>query len=340
MGSPPQKRRSTGRITLADVAQHAGVGAITVSRALKHPSQVSEKLRLKISQAVKELGYIPNQAARSLASSESRVISVIFPSLSNAVFSDLLDGIHDTLTPAGYRILLANSHYSASQEDELIETMLGQNPDGLIITGIDQSEQTKKRLKNTGLPVVQVMDLCTTPVDINVGFSHFDAGYAITRHLYDKGYKNIGFIGARMEKRAQRRMQGYRHALIEHGDDPDKYILTSLASTSFLLGADLMSDLLAKHSEIDAIFFSNDDMAAGAIFECLRRGIKVPQQLAIAGFNNLEFSCSVYPALTTVSIPRYEMGRLAATSLLNRLQGKETEVIVDVGFSIENREST
>ncbi|MEH6649878.1 MAG: LacI family DNA-binding transcriptional regulator [Motiliproteus sp.] len=333
-------RRSSGRVTLAEVAERAGVSAITVSRALKHPDRVSNKLRAKITLAVQELGYIPNQAARSLASAESKIISVIFPSLSNAVFSDLLDGIHDSLVPAGYRILLANSHYSITQEDELVETMLEQNPDGIIITGIDQSPKTKKRLQNINIPIVQVMELTDNPLDMSVGISHFDAGHAITEHLFGKGYKKIGFIGARMDERAQRRMQGYRQSMIAHDQDPDRYILTSLANTSFQRGADMMTELISKHNEIDALFLSNDDLAAGAIFECQRRGIQVPQQLAIAGFNDLEFSKAINPALTTVAIPRFEMGKQAAQCLLDRIEDKPFSKSVDVGFSILDREST
>lgn len=332
--------RSSGRVTLADVAKKAGASPSTVSRALQKPEQVTEKLRLRVAQAVRELGYIPNQAARSLASAESKIISVIFPSLSNAVFSSLLDGIHDTLIPAGYKILLANSHYSVTEEEILIETMLEQNPDGIIITGVDQSKNAKQRLKNTQLPVVQVMDLCDEPLDMVVGFSHFDAGNSITEHLFSRGYKNIGFIGARMDKRSQRRFQGYRHALLDHGKDPDKYVLTSLSNSSFQLGADLMNQLIARHSDIDALFFSNDDLAAGAIFECQRSGVQVPRQLGIAGFNDLDFASAITPSLTTVSIPRYQMGKQAAQCMLDRLQRQEYGQRIDVAFSIAAREST
>lgn len=332
--------RSTGRATLAEVAELAGVSPITVSRALKNPGQVSDKLKNKIHQAVATLGYIPNQAARSLASSESKIISVLFPSLSNAVFSDMLDGIHDTLVPAGYRILLANSHYSLTQEDQLVETMLEQNPDGIILTGIDQSEATKTRLKNINIPIIQVMELCDDPIDMNVGISHFDAGYAMTKNLIERGYKHIGFIGARMDKRSQRRFEGYRQAQIDQNNSPDKYVLTSLANTSFQLGAQLMTELIQEHNEIDAIFFSNDDLAAGAIFECNRRGIQVPKQLGIAGFNDLNFANAINPTLTTISIPRYEMGKQAATCLINRIQKNEGVNTIDVGFSVTNRQST
>ena len=332
--------RSTGRTTLADVARHAGVSAITVSRALKKPDMVTDKLRTKINESVKVLGYIPNQAARSLASSESKIISVLFPSLSNSVFSSVLNGIHDTLTPAGYKLLLTNTHYSVLQEEELMDTILEQSPDGIILTGIDQSEETRKRLSNTGIPIVQIMELTDDPIDINVGLSHFDAGYEMTNHLFKQNYKHIGFVGARMDSRSQRRLEGYRQSLIDHNLDPDIYTQTNMSNTSFQVGADLMDKLISGHPEIDAIFCSNDDLAAGAIFECQRQGIKVPQELAIAGFNDLEFASAITPSLTSVATPRYDMGQKSAQCLLDRIQDKPCPVQIDVGFSISKREST
>jgi LacI family gluconate utilization system Gnt-I transcriptional repressor len=337
---PKNPRRSSGRVTLADVAALAGVSPISVSRALKKPDMVTDKLRLKIDQAVRTLGYIPNQAARSLASSETKIISVLFPSLSNSVFSSLLDGIYDTLTPAGYQMLLTNTHYSSVQEEELIETMLEQNPDGIILTGIDQSDSARQRLMNIGIPVVQLMELTDNPIDINVGISHYKAGYSMTEYLISKGHQHIGFIGARMDNRSQRRLQGYRQALIDHSLPSDDYVLTSFAHTSFHAGAELMDKLVSEHNQIDALFCSNDDLAAGAIFECQRQGIKVPQQLAIAGFNDLEIASAMSPSLTSVAIPRFAMGQQAAQCLLDRLHKKPCPTQIDVGFSIVPRESS
>ncbi len=128
--------------------------------------------------------------------------------------------------------------------------------------------------------------------------------------------------------------------IARHTVNPATGYDASLASTSFQLGADLMAQLVGEHGEIDALFFSNDDLAAGAIFECQRRGIQVPRQLAICGFNDLVFAKAIVPTLTTVSIPRYEMGRQTAQCLLDRLQGRQVSCHIDVGFAISRREST
>lgn len=334
--------RSTGRVTLSDVAARAGVSPITASRALKAPYKVSEKLKTKIYQAVSELGYIPNHAARSLASSETKIISVIFPSLSNAVFPDVLDGIHDVLTPAGYRILLANCHYSEDQEEVLVRTLLEQSPDGIIITGIDQSENTCKLLLNSNTPVVQIMELTDSPIDMNVGFSHFQASYDLVTNLQNAGYRKIGFIGARMDPRSQRRLAGYQQAMLDKGLPHTTYQLTSQSHTSFKLGAILFKQLLKESPDLEVICFSNDDLAAGAVFECNRSGLRIPEDISIAGFNDLHFAAELIPPLTTVSIPRYEMGKKAAEYLLHKIVDQENTLPQqhDVGYTVIQRDST
>lgn len=334
--------RSTGRVTLSDVAARAGVSPITASRALKSPLKVSEKLKDKIHEAVNELGYIPNHAARSLASSETKIISVIFPSLSNAVFPDVLDGIHDVLTPSGYRILLANCHYSEDQEEVLVRTLLEQSPDGIIVTGIDQNENTRKLLLNSNTPVVQIMELTDSPIDMNIGFSHFQACYDLVTHLQNAGYQKIGFIGARMDPRSQRRMAGYQQAMMEKGLLNDDYELISHNHTSFKLGATLFKKLFSQFPDLEAICFSNDDLAAGAVFECNRSGLRIPEDISIAGFNDLHFAAELTPPLTTVSIPRYEMGKKAAEYLLHKIINRETSPSLqhDVGYEVVQRSST
>lgn len=334
--------RSKGRVTLADVARVANVSPITASRALKNPLVVSEKLRKRINEAVQTLGYIPNQAARSLASSETKVISVIFPSLSNAVFPGVLDGINDVLTPAGYRILLANSHYSDEQEKELVKTMLEQNPDGIIVTGIDQCEATRTLLEVSNKPVVQIMELTDSPIHVNVGFSHFEASRTLVEYLQNSGYGKIGFIGARMDPRSSRRLEGYKAAMIAKDSYNEKHVLTSTKHTSFRLGAELFNQLYREHPELEVICFSNDDLAAGAIFECNRRAIHVPRDIAIAGFNNLNFAEELLPPLTTVSTPLYEMGIKAAEYLLECIARGESRQPkqFNTGYRIVQRAST
>lgn len=338
-----QTRKSSNRVTLQDVAQFVGISAITVSRALHKPGKVSETMRIKVEAAVKELGYIPNRAASALASAESRIVSLIIPSLTNSVFSEVIRAVYNVLLPEGYQILLGNSHYSPLEEERLIATFLEQNSDGIIVTGLDQTSYGRQLLSQSGVPIVQIMEVGKDIIDMNVGFSHFQAAYDVTCHLIDSGRKSIAFLGARMDPRAQRRLQGYQKAMEDAGLSWQGKISTTYQPSSVKLGGQLLLDVISNEGKLDGIFCLNDDLAMGALFECQRSQIRVPEDLAIAGFNDLEPSCCVNPALTTVSTPRFEMGEIAAKMLLNRMQGAttfKTPQVIDLGYKIITRQST
>ncbi len=329
------------RITLDDVAKQAGVSRITASRALRNSPQVSAHATLAVKEAVKILGYIPNRAASTLASAKSHSIGIIIPSLSNIVFADVVRAIDDVLLPEGYQVLIGNTRYSLSEEEKLIRTFLERSPDGMIVTGLDQTTEGERLLRGAAIPIVQIMEIGEKVIDMNVGFSHFEAGFDITQHLIVKGYKEIAFIGSQMDARTKRRLAGYKHAMEKHNLAWTNKTVTSPESSTVRLGGELLGELLTSNSTIDAVFCCNDDLAMGAIFECQRRSIDVPGKLAIAGFNDLEPSSSLNPAITTVATPRYDIGMIAAQMLLKRMNKQEPEKpVVDVGYKVVARKST
>ena len=333
--------RSKGRVTLSDVAKVIGVSAITVSRALNDPEKVNPKLRVRIEQAVAELNYVPNRAARSLATSTTQTLAVVIPTISNTVFSNVLKGIYDYTTRHNYEVLFASTYYSLQNEEKLIAKLLAQHPDGIITTGLDITERSKAMLLSANIPLVQIMEVGTGDViDMSVGFSHFDAGASMAKYLIEQGYRNIGFIGAHMDFRSQRRMQGFLSTLADAGLETDKYLLTTTTPSDIKLGGQLLADLMAKQPDVDAIFCNNDDLAYGAIFECQRRKLRIPEQIAIAGFNDLDASASINPSLTTVKTPLYEIGRSAAELLINTLKGRPIlSKTLDLGFELIVRDS-
>lgn len=166
-----RSRRGSGKPTLADVAKAANVSAITVSRALRNPSSVSPTLRERVERAVRDIGYIPDSAAQALASARTNVIGVIIPSVTNAVFIDVLHGIYDTVEGSRFQIQLGNSNYSTLQEEALIRLFIGQRPAALIVTGLGQSREAIRLLGEINCPIVQIMELGPNPVDMLVGFS-------------------------------------------------------------------------------------------------------------------------------------------------------------------------
>lgn len=331
------------RATLADVASRAGVSAVTVSRALRNPDLVSDALRLRIESAVGELAYIPNQMASALASAQTDTIGVVVPSLTNGVFGDYLRGIHDVFTPRGFQVLVLNTRYSPIEEEKAIATLLGRHPEAMIVAGIDQTDHARRLLEQSGVPVVQTMELTTDPIDINIGFSHIDAGYEATKHLLGLGHRRIGMVEARLDARTLRRLQGYRRAMEETGIDTTDLIASSVHRSTVKLGSELFEHLLETAPDIDAVFCCNDDLALGVLFACQRRNIRVPLDISILGFNDLDFAAGAYPALSSVATPRLEMGERAAETILRIIREpklRPAETRVDLGFRINEREST
>jgi LacI family gluconate utilization system Gnt-I transcriptional repressor len=339
VGSIAERRRAR----LSDVAAHAGVSAVTVSRALRKPEMVSQDVRHRIDAAVRELGYVPNALASALASARSQLIGAVVPSLTNGVFADYLRALHDVFLPRGFQVLVLNSRYSPAEEERAIATLLGHHVEAMVLAGIDQTERSRKLLEGAGIPVVQTMELTEQPIDINIGLSQIDAGAAATRYLLQLGHRRIAHIAARLEPRARRRMEGYQHAMAEAGLDTEGLIAATADQSTVRLGAKQLGDLLARHPDLEAIFCCNDDLALGALFECQRRGIRVPEDISIVGFNDLEFCAGACPSLSSVAIPRYAMAERAGEILLDMLRGsgqRPRSGRIDLGFQLVARGST
>ncbi len=337
---PAKGSRTTGRATIIDVAQHAEVSAMTVSRALKTPQLVQQKARDRIAAAIKELGYVPSQAASTLASARSQVIGVLVPSLTNAVFIETLSGIRDYLSQAGYQFLIGETGYSKAKEAQLISTYMAHAPDGFLLSSVGQHEILRQQLATSNIPAVRMFDLGKSNSEMTVGFSQTKAGYAVARHLIERGYRRPAFLAAQLDPRMMKRREGFRKGLTEAGLDPDVETLLS-TPTTVDMGAQLLSRILELNPDCDAVFCCNDDLALGALFECQRRGIKVPQQMAIAGFNDLSWAACATPSITTIITPRYDIGYKAAEMLIRQLKGETIEKgRLDLGFQLAVREST
>jgi LacI family gluconate utilization system Gnt-I transcriptional repressor len=337
----PRRPRSTGRITLADVAQAAGVSPITVSRALRGERGVAADLVRKVQAATKKLGYVPDSAARALASARSSHVAVLIPLLSNNLFVDLLEAVHRTLLPAGYQTLIGVTHYDAHEEEQLLHSYMAHRPAGLIVTGFDRSEASRRMIATSGLPCVHVMEVTQAPDVHCVGFSQADAGHAITQHLVDRGRKRIAFVAAQLDPRVMQRAAGYRRCLRAAGLYDAKLEILNPERSSIGVGSQSFEELLRKRPDTDAVFFCNDDLAQGGLLAALRLRIKVPKTVAIAGFNDLSGSDHMLPPLTTVHTPRTEIGSHAAAMLLKLMRGEPVaERSIDVGYQLVVRGSS
>lgn len=336
-----RKRTNLGTIRLTEVAKLAGVSQITASRVFRNPEAVSAAKRERVSSAASELGYVPNLAARALASHRTEVIGVLIPSLTNNVFNDVLRGIYDASEGSRFDIQFVNTSYSILREERLLRLFQAQKPSGLIVTGINQTAESRAVMKAMDCPIVQIMEIDSNPVDMMVGFSHYDAAVSAVSHLLEQGRRRIGLIAARMDPRALRRVDGYRDAMRNAQLLDPRLMVTTPVPTSVTIGGTLLADLLAQAPDVDAVFCINDDLALGVLFECQRQQISVPEKIAIMGFNDMEFMAMAVPALTSVRTNRYEMGRKAVAMLTETIAGRRpAQPIVDLGFELMARASS
>ncbi|WP_409520754.1 LacI family DNA-binding transcriptional regulator [Pseudescherichia sp.] len=332
--SRPQPPRAP---TLDDVARVAGLSSMTVSRAINTPERVRPETVERVMSAVKATGYIPNALAGGLATRRSKLVAVVVPQINNSMFVDTIQSLNDALAARGYHMLLCMSGYTPQTEAELVAALLSRRPDGMVLTGIHHSAELKKIVLNASVPVVEIWDSTPTPLDMLVGFSHEKVGQALGHFLQRKGYTRPGLIWAE-DRRAQQRKAGLCEALTLHGFPAPLQVDVPLPAR-LALGREGLGALLSQ-GECDVVVCSSDTLAQGAIMEAESRGLRVPQDLAVVGFGDLDFAASNRPAITTVSVDRHEIGLRAATLLADRIEGIEPDnVILDVGFTLIERES-
>lgn len=335
----PRRRRGGGGITLGDVARLAGVAPITASRALNTPAAVSPQVLQRVREAVQRTGYVPNLLAGGLASRRSRLVAAVVPSIAGPVFLETLQALTAALAERGYQLMLGQAGYDGAREDELLEQILGRRPDGVVLTGVMHSAQGRRRLVASGVPVVETWDFTPTPIDMLVGFSHEAAAAAMTDTLVARGYRRLAVLGGD-DERALRRQRGFveRARALGCAEVP---ALALPAPTGVPEGRVGLRQLLERAPDTRAVFCASDALALGALAEAQSRGLRVPQDLALAGFGDMPFAASLCPALSTVRIDGTAIGRQAAHFIVERVEGREVEPrVVDVGFSVVEREST
>ncbi|WP_407518608.1 LacI family DNA-binding transcriptional regulator [Methylobacterium oryzisoli] len=318
-------------VTLADVAREARVGESTVSRVLRSHGSFSARTRAQVEAAVARLGYVPNRIAGTLASTGSRLIGIVIPSLTNIVFPDLLRGATAALDAEGFQSVIAVTDYDQDREEALVASLLSWRPAGLIITGLEHNPGTVRRLMASGVRVAELLDIDGRGLDIVVGYSNRAAGEASARHLIGRGYQRIAYLGHDLtrDRRAAKRYDGFRAALAEAGLGlaGEERIA---APSSVEAGRTGLASLLARTPEVDAVYFSNDDMALGGYFHCLAAGLAVPDRLALFGYNGLDVGRLMPQPLATIRTPRVEAGATAA----RLLSGDAPATVVDLGFEL------
>lgn len=313
--------------TMADVAKATGVSPMTVSRAFKHDSSVSESTREAILKAAEDLGYVFDATASTLRSQKTNFVAVTIPSINNANFAETVGGLTEGLKARGLQILLGNTEYDIHEEERLIEQLLRRRPEAIVVTGGKHTDRSRRLLANAGIPVIETWDLPTTPLGHVVGFSNADAVRGMVDHFVAQGYTRIAFIGgdADRDTRGTDRRAGFIAAMQAHGLDTSRLIAAGAPPISMREGADAMAQLLATLPDTEAVICVSDLSAFGALSECQRRGIAVPTQIAIAGFGDYEIGAVCVPSLTTIDPHPRDIGAQTAALILAVLDGRQTE---------------
>jgi LacI family gluconate utilization system Gnt-I transcriptional repressor len=336
-----QRGEGGKRLTMEHVARRAGVSAMTISRALRSPDSVSKDTRERVTAAIAETGYIHDLVASTLASRRSGLVAVILPTIASSMFSESIKGVSDVVRRRGGQIVMAETLYSAAEEEKVVGALLGRRPDGLIIIGVSHTRRLRNMVARSEIPVVETWDTTSRPIDSLVSLSNFEATRAMTEALADRGYRRIAFVGSLgRDHRAEMRAKGYEAGLKARGmHGPIIVRVDDIASME--TGATVIDQVLVMPKRPDAVFFLNDVVAAGALLALQRKGISVPGEIGIAGFGGFELANHLNPSLSTVHIPRYEIGSIAAEILMDRIEGKvRTPIHRQVQYEIMLRGST
>lgn len=342
------QKRTTGpaanetRATLQDVAHLAGVSPITVSRALRTPGLVAEATRARIEAAVADTGYVPDLVARSFRSSRSGVIAAIVPSIDTSQYAEMLQGVSDILHRQDFELMVGVNGLSLVQEEKLLRAFIGRRPEGVVLSGTEHTPGARAMLARAGIPVVETGAIAGRTLDMKVGYSEEKAVAALIAYLHRCGYRRIGFVCGPLDdnERARRRRQGYLRAVRRLGLAANRIVVLQ-APAGVHSGAEGFAALLERWPDTDCAFCSSDIIAVGALFECQRRRWPVPDRIGLAGFLGLDLGAETVPPLTTVEVPRYDIGREAAALLLRRLAGETPRRrSIDLGFTVLARGST
>lgn len=298
-------------ITMRDVAKAAGVSRMSVSRALKKNSPISQATRDHILKIVKDLNYVPDQMAGSLTTKKSGFVATLLPSLNNLHFAQTVQGLTEELEKIDLQILLGHTAYSADREEVMVEALLRRRPEAMVLSYDGHTERTFELLSSVDIPIIEIWERPERAIGHTVGFSNADASFRMTQKLIAKGYRNITFLGEEDDDwtRGSARRSGFITAMKEAGLDASRVMQYGAPPLSIELGAQAAALVVKKWPDTDCIFCVSDAAAFGVQSYLLSQGIKVPDQLAIAGFGDFEVSRFASPSISTVVVDPLTIGR-------------------------------
>lgn len=334
-----RERGST--VGLEDIARLTGVSKMTVSRVLRGGTGFSEETRRKVMLEAERLGYVPNKLASAFASDQaSTLVGVCIPRLTSGLFGHVMDGLDRALSRLGYQMMIGCSNHSPDEEEKWVRQIISWRPAGIILAGCNHTGGTIQMLSTSGIPVVEMWDHTTEPLDMSVGFSHFDCGAEMARYALKRGRKRAAVLGAhsRSDVMGQARHDGFAAAFAEAGHPlVDSEVLED--APGFYAGYYGLEILLTRQPSIDAVYFHNDEMAIGGLAFCQARGLRVPDDIGIAGWGGMEAASILPKRLTTTVVPTTGLGKQAAEALVARLRGEPTQRLMSIKTTLVEGET-
>jgi LacI family transcriptional regulator, gluconate utilization system Gnt-I transcriptional repressor len=308
-------------VTMKDLAKAAEVSVMTVSRAFNADKSVNAETRDKILAIAESLGYVFDATAANLRTQKSGFVALTIPSINNANFAATVDAMSERLAQAGLQVLLGYSGYALDREEELIVQLLRRRPEAIVLTGGHHSPRARRLLENAGIPVIETWELPADPIGHVVGFSNARTMHGMVDHLVALGHKRICFVGGEEtgDQRGMDRRRGFIEAMTSHALSPEHLFAAGPAPVSMREGALAMAALLDSFPQAEAVVCVSDLIAFGALSECQRRGIRVPEDIAIGGFGAYEIASVAHPTITTIDPQPREIGYRTAALIIDLL---------------------
>lgn len=323
------------------MARAARVSTATVSRVLSLPHKVKAATADRVNQAVQTLGYVAHGAARALASRRTRTVGAIIPTLDNAIFANTVQALQKTLDAAGYVLLIASHEFDPGVEVRLTRKLVERGVDALVLLGTTHDPGLIQMIDTHQIPYVLTWALDASGRHPSIGFNNRAAGLQVAHHLLELGHREFAMISGVTvrNERARDRLEGVRAALASRGLALAPRRLVEKPYT-LSAGRDGLREMLDAGERPTAVICGSDMLAIGALAECHERGLAVPGQISVTGFDDMEIAAMITPALTTVHFPAADLGALAAQHLLARLAGEPVELRTELPVKLVVREST
>lgn len=328
-------RKSTGSVGVRDVAKAAGVSTATVSRALNQPQQVSAELRKHVAAVAAELNYIPDPAARALSSQKTFRIGAVIPTIANSIYARFVDALQRRLRQAGYSLVIANYDFDEALELEEVRALVEAGVDAVLLAGAQRSPEIYSLLNTRRIPYLLSSIYLPDGSHRCVGYDNRAGAEAMTRYILELGHREIGVIEgpSDVSDRARLRTLGVENALEDYGLvlPPER---VARHPYSVRNGREGLAQLLESAPEITAVICGNDVLAIGALMEAQSRGLRVPEDLSICGYDGLDIAQEMVPQITTVHVPTAHMGLKAGESIVGILSGEETPRAVEIETTV------